>query len=300
MNDIYLGSHINMNSPDFYLGTVKTALSMGENTFMFYTGAPQNTIRKPTSELKINEGRELLKKNGINEDKIIVHAPYIINLGNAVNPSTRELAISFLKQEMKRVADFHVKTLVLHPGAHVNQGKEVGLKAIIHGLNDVLDNDNSDVRIALETMAGKGSELGSSFEDLKFIIDGVNKKDRVGVCLDTCHISDAGYDVHDVDNVIKKFDEIIGLDKLLVIHINDSTNDKGSHKDRHANIGFGHIGFDTLYKYVHHPKLKDVPKVLETPWINDYPPYKEEIEMLRKNSFDKDWINKKFGEISLL
>ncbi len=290
-NNIYLGSHVNLSGPDYYLGTVRDAISMGENTFMFYTGAPQNTVRKPTNELKIEEGYKLLIESGINPDKIVIHAPYIINLGNTTNPNTRQLAISFLKQELIRVNDFHVKTLVLHPGSHVGAGLEVGIKAVIDGLNEVLDNDNSEVKIALETMAGKGSEIGSRFEQLKSIIDGIHKKDRVGVCLDTCHISDGGYNVHDVDGVINEFDRIVGLNKLLCVHINDSMNPNNSHKDRHANIGYGQIGFDTLYKYVNHPKLNEVPKELETPWINEKPPYKKEIEMLRNNTFEKDWIN---------
>lgn len=289
MNNIYLGSHINLNGPDYYLGTVKAALEMGENCFMFYTGAPQNTIRKPVSELKIEEGRKLIKESGLDESKIVVHAPYIINLGNVTNLKTRELAISFLKEELKRVNAFHVKTLVFHPGAHVGAGVEAGLKGVIDGLNEVLDHDDSDIKIALETMAGKGSELGSDFNQLKTIIDGVHQKDRVGVCLDTCHISDAGLDVDDIDNVLDNFNKIIGLDKLLVIHVNDSINQKGSHKDRHANIGVGLIGFKTLYKYIHHPKLVNIPKILETPWINEKPPYKKEIEMLRNNTFDPNW-----------
>ncbi|MCQ2792348.1 MAG: deoxyribonuclease IV [Bacilli bacterium] len=292
MNNIYLGSHINLSAPDYYLGTVRDALQMNENCFMFYTGAPQNTIRKPTNQLKIDEGRKLLLESGINESKIVIHAPYIINLANTTNVKTRELAISFLKEELKRANDFHVKTLVLHPGSHVGVGLEIGIKAIIDGLNEVLNHDTSEVRIALETMAGKGSEVGANFADLKKIIDGVNKKDRVGVCLDTCHINDAGYDVSDIDNVLNQFDQIIGLDKLLVIHINDSINNKGAHKDRHANIGVGLIGFNTLCQYVHHPRLMDIPKILETPWINEKPPYKEEIEMLRSKKFNPDWAYK--------
>ncbi len=290
MNNLYLGSHINLSGPDYYLGSVKSAIEFGENCFMFYTGAPQNTIRKPTSQLKIDEARELIKSSNINEDKIVVHAPYIINLANITNLKTRELAISFLKQELKRVNDFNVKTLVLHPGSHVGEGEEVGLKAIIDGLNEVLDQDNSDVKIALETMAGKGSELGKTFNELKTIIEGAHKKDRLGVCLDTCHVNDAGYDIKDIDGLLNEFDKVIGLNKLLVIHINDSLNPKGAHKDRHANIGIGQIGFDTLLKYVHHPKLENVPKILETPYINEKPPYKKEIEMLRNKSFNPNWV----------
>lgn len=286
---IYLGCHINLSSPKYYLQTVEQAHSFGANTFMFYTGAPQNTFRKSTSELWIKEGREKIKELGINESKIVIHAPYIINLANVANPSTKELARSFLKQELKRVNDFGVKILVLHPGSHVNQGKEIGLNAIVDGLNDVLENDNSDVKIAIESMAGKGSELGSSFEELQFILTNVKKPERLGVCLDTCHLSDAGYNIHDIDNLLNEFDKIIGLNKLLVFHINDSKNEPGSHKDRHENLGYGHIGFETIAKIVHHDKLKDVPKILETPYVNDKPPYKKEIEMLLENKFINNW-----------
>lgn len=290
MNKIYLGSHVNLNGPDYYLATVKEALNYGANCFMFYTGAPQNTYRKPISALKIKEGRELIKKANIDESKIVIHAPYIINLGNTINLKTRELAINFLKEEIKRVNAFNVKTLVLHPGSHVGAGVEAGIKAIIEGLNEVLDNDDSDVRIALETMAGKGSEIGSNFHELKEIIDGVNKKERIGICLDTCHINDAGYDVNDIDNLINSFSNEIGLDKLWLIHINDSLNVKGAHKDRHANIGVGHIGFKTLYQYVFHPKFNDIPKFLETPYINNKAPYQKEIDMLKNNDFNPNWI----------
>lgn len=288
-NKIFLGCHINLAAPKYYLSTVEQALEFGANTFMFYTGAPQNVYRKDTSELWINEGRKKIQEIGIDESKIVIHAPYIINLANLVKPEVQDLARSFLKQEILRVNDFNVKTLVLHPGSHVNQGKEIGLNAIIDGLNDVLDNDITDVKIAIESMAGKGSELGSSFEELAFIINNVHKKDRVGVCLDTCHLSDAGYDIHNVDALLDKFDKVVGLDKLLVIHINDSKNERGSHKDRHENLGYGHVGFETIYKYVHHPKLTNIPKILETPYLNDKPPYKKEIEMLRNNTFDPDW-----------
>lgn len=281
-----------MGAPDYYLGTVKAALSMGENCFMFYTGAPQNTVRKPTNLLKIKEGQELIKNSKIDSSKIIIHAPYIINLANTTNPKTRELAITFLKEELKRANDFGVKTLVLHPGSHVGAGINIGIKGIIDGLNEVLDNDNSEIKIALETMAGKGSEIGATFEELSTIINQINNKARVGVCLDTCHINDAGYDVANIDEVLNKFDKVIGLDKLLVIHVNDSINIKGAHKDRHANIGVGMIGFKTLVKYVHHPKLNDIPKILETPWINEKPPYKKEIEMLKSQKFDSNWAYK--------
>ena len=286
--EILIGSHVSMSGPEYYLGSVKEAISYGSTTFMFYTGAPQNSIRKPTSELRVAEARELIKQNGFDESKIIVHAPYIINIGNSQNSELYEISKRNLTQELRRVKDFGLSILVLHPGSHVKTGIENGLNSIINALNEIFENDGTDVKIALETMAGKGSELGANFNEIKSIIDGVNKKERIGVCLDTCHISDEGVDVSKVDDVLDEFDKIIGLDKLLCIHINDSKNPRESHKDRHENLGKGEIGFDALKRIVWHPDFLDVPKILETPWIKnpDNPkdtraPYKEEIAQLR-------------------
>ena len=224
-----------------------------------------------------------MEENGIDVKNLVVHAPYIINLGNLKDESTFDLAKSVLKDELYRTNYIGVKYLVLHPGAHLNFGEEAGLNRIVEGLNTVLENDNSDVTILLETMSGKGSELGKTFEELKYIIDHVSKKERLGVCLDTCHVFDAGYDiVNDLDGVLKHFDEVIGLDLLKVIHVNDSKNVFASHKDRHANLGDGNIGFETLAKVVWHPLLEDKIKILETPYIEDKPPYKEEIARLRE------------------
>ncbi|MCD8209724.1 MAG: deoxyribonuclease IV [Coprobacillus sp.] len=286
---IIIGSHISLAGPDYYLGTVKEALSYGETTFMFYTGAPQNTIRIPTERFKIDEGRALIKESGIDEATIVCHAPYIINPANTINPSTLDLAKSFLLSELKRVSDFHVSMIVLHPGAHVGAGPEAGIQSCIDVLNEVLSQDGTDVKIAIETMAGKGSEIGVTFEQIKQILDGVEYPKRVGVCLDTCHVNDAGYDVHDVDGLLEEFDRVIGLDKLLVVHINDSKNPIGAHKDRHSNIGLGEIGFETIEKFVTHPKLTKIPKILETPYIGEKPPYKKEIEMLVNGKYDPDW-----------
>ena len=289
---IYLGSHVSLNGPDYYLGSVKEALSYNANTFMFYTGAPQNSYRKPTNELKIEEGRKLIKDNNIDESKIVVHAPYIMNPANFSRPDLYEMTKEFIIRELERTADFNASILVLHPGAAVGQNRDECIKAIGDLLNYCFSKTNNNVRIALETMAGKGTELGITFEEVKRMIDLVKNEyqPRIGVCLDTCHISDAGYDIHDVDGVINEFDRIIGLNKLLVVHINDSKNDRGAHKDRHENIGYGYIGFDTLAKFVHHPKLNDIPKILETPYYNEKPPYLKEIEMLRNNKFE-DWRN---------
>lgn len=280
--NVLLGSHISMCAPDYFLGTVKEALSYGENTFMFYTGAPQNSIRVPLEKCKIIEGQKLLKENNIDIDKIVVHAPYIINLGNSIDENKFELAKKVLKTELNRTYAFGCKLLVLHPGLHIGQGEEVGLKKIIKGLNEVLKEDTTDVTICLETMAGKGSELGKTFDEITYIINNSQFKNRLGVCLDTCHINDAGYNVENIDEVLDLFDKKIGLNRLKVIHLNDSKNIKGSHKDRHENIGKGTIGLNTLKKYVFNEKLIDVPKILETPYINGLPPYKDEIKLLKE------------------
>ena len=281
-----IGSHVGMSGKDMFLNSVKEAVSYGANTFMVYTGAPQNTRRKEISELNIDAAHAYMKANGI--DSFVVHAPYIINLGNSVKPETYELAVEFLATECERTLAMGSDLLILHPGAHVGAGVEAGTAQIIKGLNEVLTSD-SKCLIALETMAGKGSEIGRSFEELAAIYDGVACNDRLRVCFDTCHTHDAGYDiVNDFDGVMEHFDKIIGKDQIAVFHINDSKNVRGAAKDRHANIGDGEIGFETLYSIVHHPDFIDIPKILETPYIPDpddakkkYPPYKKEIARLR-------------------
>ena len=262
------------------LGSVKEALSYGANTFMFYTGAPQNTRRKAISELKVEEAKTLMKENNIDLKNVVVHAPYIINLANTIKEETFELAVNFLKQELQRCQDIGTSILVLHPGSHVKAGEEVGLQQIIKGLNEVLKDTPYQGKIALETMAGKGSEVGGKFEELREILDRVELKDKMGVCLDTCHISDAGYDIiHDLDGVLETFDKIIGLDRLKAIHLNDSKNPPESHKDRHEKVGQGYLGIETLEKVINHPKLKHLPFLLETP--NELPGYAEEIKQLK-------------------
>lgn len=284
MPKIKLGSHVKMAGKEMFLGSVKEAESYGANVLMLYTGAPQNTKRKEIEELNIEAGWEYAKKAGIEE--IVVHAPYIINLANTVKPETFELAVTFLEKEIKRTAAMRSNILVLHPGSHVGEGTEAGIAQIVKGLNLVLDNNEDDVFIALETMAGKGSELGASFEELKMIYDGVHKRDRLRVCFDTCHVNDAGYDLAgDYEGVIQRFDQALGMEQIAAIHINDSLNPLGAHKDRHANIGKGHIGFDVLRKMVHDDRFAKIPKILETPWLSEeggsgekpLPPYKEEI-----------------------
>lgn len=288
-NELLIGSHVSMNSPDFFLGSVKEAISYGSTAFMFYTGAPQNSFRVPLEKLKIEEGKVLLKEAGIEEKHLVVHAPYIINPANKTREELFDMSIKTIINELQRSAAFGATVMVLHPGAHVKQGEDFAINSLIEALDSVFENDGTNVRIALETMAGKGTEIGTSFEQLKRVIDGCKYKDRLGVCLDTCHVSDGGYNISDVDGLLKHFDEIIGLDRLLVIHLNDSKNPNGSHKDRHENLGYGEIGFDILNKIAHHPLLVDIPKILETPYINEKPPYKQEIQMLKDGKFIDNW-----------
>ena len=289
MEKLFLGCHVSMSSPEFYVGSVKDALSYGANTFMFYTGAPQNSYRLPLERLKIEEGRALLKQAGVDESKIIVHAPYIINIANKQNINLYSISKENIITELKRVQAFGLLILVLHPGSHVGTGIENGLSSLIEALDDIFSRDGTNVKIALETMAGKGSEMGSNFEEIGYILRHVKNPERLGVCFDTCHVNDEGLDIKNVDEVLNEFDKAIGLDKLLCLHINDSKNIQGSHKDRHENIGYGEIGFDTLSRYVHHPKLDGIPKILETPYFDGNAPYKTEIKMLRENKFIPNW-----------
>ena len=270
-----------------FLGSVKEAAEYGANALMVYTGAPQNTRRKEIKDLKLEEGLAYAGQAEIRE--IVIHAPYIINLGNTEKPEMFEFGVDFLAKELTRTAAFHSKVLVLHPGSALSAGAEAGIEQIAKGLNRVLNADDSDVNIALETMAGKGSEVGRTFEELRMIYDRVEKKDRLRVCFDTCHVNDAGYDlVNDYEGVLAQFDRVLGLNQIAVIHVNDSLNPLGTHKDRHANIGKGTIGFETLHKVVHDERFAAVPKILETPWLcaegedkKTIPPYKEEIALLK-------------------
>ncbi|WP_461181425.1 deoxyribonuclease IV [Virgibacillus kimchii] len=286
-----LGSHVSMSGKKMLLASSEEAVSYGANTLMIYTGAPQNTRRKPIEELNIEAGKEHMERNGIED--IVVHAPYIINIGNAKKPETFELGVNFLRNEMDRTAAIGSGQIVLHPGSHVGEGAETGIRKIIEGLNEVLEKDKN-VQIALETMAGKGSEIGRTFDELAAIIDGVTHNENLSVCLDTCHIHDAGYDVvNDFDGVLNEFDKIIGIDRIKVVHVNDSKNERGAHKDRHENIGFGHIGFKALHHVIFHPQLEKLPKILETPYVgedkkNKKPPYKYEIEMIKAGEFDAE------------
>ena len=289
-----IGSHVSMSGKKMLLAASEEAVSYGANTFMVYTGAPQNTRRKKIEDLNIEAGRLHMEQNGINE--IVVHAPYIINIGNTQNPDTFDLGVRFLRSEIDRTEAIGARQIVLHPGAHVGAGTEKGIGKIIEGLNEVLTSDDK-VQIALETMAGKGSECGKSFEELAMIIEGVTHNDKLSVCFDTCHTHDAGYAiVEDFDGVLNEFDKIIGLDRLKVLHINDSKHEVGMRKDRHENIGFGHIGFDALNYIVHHPQLTHVPKILETPFVGEdknskKAPYKHEIAMLKGKQFEENLLD---------
>ena len=284
-----IGSHVSMSGKKMLEGSAEEAHQFGESTFMIYTGAPQNTRRKNINDLNIEKGHKVMEQYGLSN--IVVHAPYIINIANTTKPEVYELGVNFLQNEIERTQAIGAKDIVLHPGAHVGAGADKGINQIIKGLNEVLTHDH-DVRIALETMAGKGTEIGRSFEELARIIDGVTHNDRLSICFDTCHTHDAGYNIkNDFDGVLNEFDKIIGIDRIKVVHVNDSKNEQGAHKDRHENIGLGYIGFDALNNVVHHEAFKDIPKILETPYVgedkkNKKPPYRFEIEMLKSQIFD--------------
>lgn len=285
-----LGCHVGFKKDTQLLGSLQEALNYKVDTFMFYTGAPQNTKRNNIEDGLTLQALNIMKENNIDYSKVMVHAPYIINLCNENNFS---FSVSFLTEEMNRCNLLGVKYMVLHPGSHVGIGEEAGLNNIIKGLNLVFENlkDNNNVTILLETMAGKGTELGTTTEQIKYIIDNINDKDHIGVCLDTCHLNDAGYDLNNFDDYLDSFDKLIGIEKIGCIHVNDSKNVISSHKDRHENIGFGTIGFDTLINIIYNKRLENIPKILETPFIDKkYPPYKYEIEMIRKKEFNKDLI----------
>ena len=248
---------------------------------MFYTGAPQNTMRFPIDKDLKEKGLSLMKEHGMILDKVIVHAPYIINLANS-DPEKQQFAINFLKQEVARCEELGITKMVLHPGSHVGNGVDIGIDNIIDGLNKVMQ-DNHSVCILLETMAGKGSEVGSTFPEIKKIIDGVSNKELIGVCMDTCHMHDSGYDIANFDKLLDEFDEIVGLSYVKCVHINDSKNVCGARRDRHENLGKGYIGLENLLNVVYNKRLDGISMILETPYINDKAPYKEEIKLIRDN-----------------
>ena len=288
---LLIGSHVGFKKDSQLLGSLEEALGYGSNTFMFYTGAPQNTSRYPIMDGFTIKALEIMKNKNIDYSKVIVHAPYIINLANDKDPDKFMFAVNFLQEELERCSLLGIKNVVLHPGSHVGLGTENGINNIAKGLNMILG--NTDVTVLLETMAGKGTEVGSKLEELKKIIDLVEDKKHIGVCLDTCHLSDAGYDIVNFDKFLDLFDKLIGIDKIKCVHINDSKNEVGSHKDRHENIGYGKIGFDTLINIIYNNRLKNIPKILETPYVDKkYPPYKYEIEMIKNKKFDEKLLEK--------
>ncbi|MBU9712083.1 deoxyribonuclease IV [Evansella tamaricis] len=293
-----LGSHVSMSGKKMLLAASEEAASYGATTFMVYTGAPQNTRRKKIEDLNIELGKEHMDANGISN--IVVHAPYIINIGNSEKKETFQLGVDFLRSEIERTEALGSKQIVLHPGAHIGAGADKGIAKIIEGLNEVLDK-NQHVQIALETMAGKGSECGRSFDEIAKIIDGVTHNEKLSVCFDTCHVHDAGYDIVDhLEDVLKEFDQIVGLDRIKVLHVNDSKNERGARKDRHENIGFGHIGFEALERILYHDAFVNVPKILETPYVGEdkkdkKAPYKLEIDMIKAKLFDERLKEKLVG-----
>ncbi|MGX6980207.1 deoxyribonuclease IV [Vagococcus elongatus] len=283
-----IGSHVSMSGKKMLLGAAEEAAGYNASTFMIYTGAPQNTRRKAVEEMNIEAGQIFMAEHQLSH--MVVHAPYIINLGNTIKPENFPFAIQFLKDEIMRSEALGGKQITMHPGAHVGAGADAGIAQIVKGLNEVLTREQVP-QIALETMAGKGTEIGRTFDELAKIIDGVTFNEKLSVTLDTCHIHDAGYDVTDFDAVLTEFDKIIGLDRLKVVHVNDSKNPRGAHKDRHANIGFGEIGFEALNRIVHHEALTELPKILETPYVGPdkksaKAPYGFEIAMFREQTFN--------------
>ena len=292
---LIIGSHVGFNSKEQLLGSVKEALSYEANTFMFYTGAPQNTLRKPIDKEKTAEALSLMKEKNMDIKNVICHAPYIINLANKKDPSKWDFSINFLKQELARCDDLGVSKMILHPGSAVGLPKDEALENIKDGLNLILK-EGYHCRILLETMAGKGSECGASLAELKYLITEVNYP--IGICLDTCHLNDSGININHFDEYLTEFDQEIGLEKIGCVHVNDSKNPLASHKDRHANIGYGTIGFNTLLHVIYHEKLTNVPKILETPYVGEsledknriYPPYRFEIKMIREKTFDNDLL----------
>lgn len=296
-SELIIGSHVSMSGKKMLVGAVQEAQSYQANTMMIFTGAPQNTRRKDSSEMKIPEGQAQAKLAGI--QSIVVHAPYIINLGNTIKPESLPFAIEFMQGEVQRADAIGAFTMSFHPGAHVGAGAAAAIKQEAQALDQIIS-EQQNVTIALETMAGKGTEIGRTFEELAAIIDQTQHNDKLKVTFDTCHTSDAGYNIReDFDGVLNEFDHIIGLDRLSVVHLNDSKNPQGSHKDRHTNIGFGTIGFDALNYVVHHPQLTTVPKILETPYVGitddakgTIAPYGAEIAMLRAQKFDPEMKTK--------
>lgn len=285
---LLIGSHVSFKSSEQLLGSVKEAISYNSTCFMFYTGAPQNTKRCKLDYDLTLKAVNLLHENNISVENLVIHAPYIINLANNLDKDKYLFSINFLCEELNRANMLGVKRVVLHPGSFTSLSLDDGINNIINALNLVIK-PNLDVSICLETMAGKGTEVGFKLEHIKRIIDGVKYNDKLMVCLDTCHLNDSGYDISNFNKFLDEFDKIIGIEKIGCVHVNDSKNVLGSRKDRHENIGFGTIGFDSLINVIYNERIENVPKILETPYINKlYPPYKFEIDMIRKRKFNNN------------
>jgi deoxyribonuclease-4 len=290
---IKIGSHVSFGKEQLLTST-KEAVSYGANTFMFYTGAPTNTVRKEIEQKYIDEANKLMQENGIDVNDVVCHAPYIVNLGNASDEDKYNFSINFIRNELKRCDAMGITKMVLHPGnATGGLSKQEGLDNIVNAINTILDG-TSKCKILLETMAGKGTECGNSKEEIAYMINNINKKDQIGICLDTCHLSDSGVDVTNLDTYLDELEKLINLSYIGCVHVNDSKNEMGAKKDRHANLGDGYIGFDTILSIIYNPRLSHLPFILETPYIGDtddakerlYPPYKYEIEMIRNKKYD--------------
>lgn len=293
--NLIIGSHVSFNNKKQLLGSVEEAISYNANAFMIYTGGAQSTMRSTINNELTYEGYKLMLENNINIKNVIVHAPYIVNLANRSDKTKYDFYIDFFIKELDRCKMLGLDKIVLHPGSATTCSKEEAIENIAHGINLVYKS-TTNTMILLEFMAGKGTEVGRSIDELKAIIDKIDDKDRIGVCLDTCHMNDAGVDISKIDDFLDEFDSKIGIDKIKCFHINDSMNQINSHKDRHANIGYGTIGFNNLLNIVYNKRLEGIPFILETPYINRnqsdaYAPYKMEIESIRKKEFI-DFINK--------
>ena len=296
---LLIGSHVGFKKDSQLLGSLEEALSYNANTFMFYTGAPQNTSRYPIQDGLTLEALSLMKEKKLDYSKVVVHAPYIVNLANDKDPEKFMFSVRFLQEELERCELLGIKNMVLHPGSHVGLGVDTAISNIAKGLNMILG--THPVTILLETMAGKGTEVGKNLEELKRIIDLVDDKEHIGVCIDTCHLNDAGYDMSKFDEFLDMFDEVIGIEKIGCVHVNDSKNPRGAHKDRHENLGFGTLGFDSLIKIIYNERLENVPKILETPYVDrTYAPYKYEIEMIRSKKFDENLLDKIREQVSII
>ena len=287
--NLIIGSHVSFNSKKQLLGSVMEAVSYNANTFMIYTGGAQSTARSSINDEFTYEAFKVMLENNINPKNVIVHAPYIVNLANKSDERKYDFYIDFMTNELNRVKELGLDKIVLHPGSATTCSREEAILNIANGINKIYEK-TSDVMIFLEYMSGKGNEVGTSILELKNIIDNINDKDRIGVCLDTCHMNDSGIDISKFNEFLNEFDSMIGIDKIKCVHVNDSMNTIGSHKDRHANIGYGTIGFDNLINVIYNERLNGIPFILETPYINRnnkdaYAPYKMEIDSIKNKKF---------------